>query len=209
MNCLKCRSSCAPQAVAVMCDGQELTYEQLNRRANQLAHQLQSRGVGPEVLVGLVVERSLEMVVGLLGILKAGAPMCHWIPTIRPHGLPSCCRTLCAVLLTQRHLLERLPKYEGDVLCLDAVGDGSDERFSKNPAGGVCSDNLAYVMYTSGSTGTPKGVMITHHNVTRLFAATQSSFGFHERDVWTLFHSYAFDFSVWELWGALLYGGRS
>ena len=72
------------------------------------------------------------------------------------------------VLLTQRHLLERLPKYEGDVLCLDAVGDGSDERFSKNPAGGVCSDNLAYVMYTSGSTGTPKGVMITHHNVTRL-----------------------------------------
>ena len=84
----------APQAVAVMCDGQELTYEQLNRRANQLAHQLQSRGVGPEVLVGLVVERSLEMVVGLLGILKAGVPMCHWIPTIRPHGLPSCCRTL-------------------------------------------------------------------------------------------------------------------
>jgi len=103
-----------------------------------------------------------------------------------------------------RRLLDQLPAATIDVICADEV----DDQPAENPQPAAEPDNLAYVIYTSGSTGRPKGVLVTHANVSRLFDASDTWFGFGRDDVWTLFHSYAFDFSVWEMWGALLYGGR-
>ncbi|HEY6925615.1 MAG TPA: amino acid adenylation domain-containing protein, partial [Steroidobacteraceae bacterium] len=202
-----------PEAVAVVYERKSLTYQELDARANQLAEYLKTRGVGPDRLVGICVERSLEMVVGLLGILKAGGaylPLDPGYPSERlAHMLEDASPT---ILLIQERLRERLPPTRAEIVALDEdwVRFASEHPFA-NPAPserGMRSDCLAYVIYTSGSSGTPKGVMIEHRNVTRLFAATDESFGFNEHDVWTLFHSFAFDFSVWELWGALLYGGR-
>jgi len=188
---------------------EELTYRELNVRANHMAHHLRGLGIGPEICVGIFVERSVEMVVGVLGILKAGGAYVPLDPTYPKERLAFMIQDAqVRVLVTQQRLLDRLPQNEMQTVCLDAnkavMGEGQD----KNPISGVTGQNLAYVIYTSGSTGTPKGVSITHRNVTRLFAATEQRFHFDEHDVWTLFHSYAFDFSVWEIWGALLYGGR-
>jgi amino acid adenylation domain-containing protein len=199
----------SPDAVAAVYEEQQLTYGELNRRANQLAHYLRKRGVGPESLVGICVERSLEMVVGLLGILKAGGAYVPLDPLYPTERLVFMARdTQAAVVLAQEHLRDKLAGYEGRVVCLDADWGSIAGQPESNPCSGVRSEHLAYVIYTSGSTGTPKGALITHGNVSRLFAATRSWFQFSARDVWTLFHSYAFDFSVWELWGALLYGGK-
>ena len=187
---------------------QRLTYAELNRRANQVAHQLQGLGVGPDVLVGLCLERSLEMVIGLLGILKAGGayvPIDPDYPRERIAFMLGDAQPV--VVLTQRSVRERLPAPSGVLLCLDEP-ESFGAAPQENPAPRVTSANLAYVIYTSGSTGTPKGALITHHNVTRLFAGTAAWFHFGPADVWTLFHSIAFDFSVWELWGALAYGGQ-
>src|SRR5262249_35314376 len=115
------------------------------------------------------------------------------------------------VLLTQAHLIERLAVSNAEVIALDERWSEIAQWTHENLAAtalGPRSHHLAYVIYTSGSTGQPKGVMVEHRNVTRLFAATEKWFGFNAHDVWTLFHSFAFDFSVWELWGSLLYGGR-
>src|SRR5207248_10071826 len=112
------------------------------------------------------------------------------------------------VLVTQENLLEQLPAHEAKTVCLDRDWREIDQKRADRPDSSVSPDNAAYVIYTSGSTGKPKGVVVTHRNVARLFAATRELFDFTGRDVWTLFHSYAFDFSVWEVWGALLYGGR-
>ncbi len=200
-----------PGAVAVTWQGQQLTYAELDRRANQLGHRLRARGVGPDVLVGLCAERSADLVIGILGILKAGGAYVPLDPAY-PHARLAFMLedAHVAVLVTQRELVDRLPAGAAPVVCLDDDGaswpqpDEADEA----PADGATADNLAYVIYTSGSTGQPKGVPVTHRNVARLFEATDGWFGFDEHDVWTLFHSYAFDFSVWELWGPLLRGGR-
>ena len=112
------------------------------------------------------------------------------------------------VLLTEQALLEHIPEHSSRVVCLDTDWEKISAGSDGNPTAAVSPDNTAYIIYTSGSTGKPKGVLITHYNVTRLFEATRPWFNFDERDTWTLFHSYSFDFSVWELWGALLYGGR-
>ncbi|MEA5581859.1 amino acid adenylation domain-containing protein [Nodularia harveyana UHCC-0300] len=231
-----------PDAVAVTFAEESLTYSQLNTRANQLAHYLQTLGVGPDVLVGICVERSLEMMVGLLGILKAGGAYVPLDPEYPPERLAFMLDdSQVSVLLTQAKWLESLPVTAAKIICLDTgltqiyektnhegheghevkrVSESScvspididrDNIYlqsSENPQTGVLPENLAYVIYTSGSTGKPKGVLVNHSNVTRLFAATQDWFNFDARDVWTLFHSYAFDFSVWEMWGALLHGGR-
>ena len=197
-----------PDAVAVVFEDQQLTYRELNIKANQLAHYLQNIGVKPEVLVGICVERSLEMVSGLLGILKAGGaylPLDLAYPKARLAFMLEDAKV--PVLLTQESLTEKLPETKTPVVCLDLEAETLSRYHSENIISGVGPENLAYVIYTSGSTGKPKGVLIPHSNVTRLFAATQSMFHFNNQDVWTLFHSYAFDFSVWELWGALLYGG--
>ena len=199
----------APQAVAVIFEDRRLTYSELNLRANQLAHYLRGRGVGAEVTVGIFVERSIEMLIGVLGILKAGGayvPLETASPKERLAFMLEDARP--PVLLTQRHLLERLPAYRGAVVCLDGEAELLARENAEAPAADAGAENLAYIIYTSGSTGQPKGTLMTHRNVTRLFASTRELFDFEDTDVWTLFHSYAFDFSVWEMWGALLYGGR-
>ncbi|HZI58071.1 MAG TPA: amino acid adenylation domain-containing protein, partial [Verrucomicrobiae bacterium] len=194
-----------PESVAVTCDGESLTYRELNQRANAVASRLVALGAGPEVLIGLCVERNLGMVIGILGILKAGAaylPIDLSYPPERvafmleDAGVP--------VLLSQRSLAASLPKHQGTVLFLDDVTESANET----PDSQAKPESLAYVIYTSGSTGKPKGCQITHANVVRLFDQTDHWYGFQPSDVWTLFHSCAFDFSVWEIWGALLYGGK-
>ncbi|NPS96717.1 amino acid adenylation domain-containing protein, partial [Pseudomonas aeruginosa] len=197
-----------PQAVALILDEQRLSYGELNARANRLAHCLIARGVGADVPVGLALERSLDMLVGLLAILKAGGAYLPLDPAAPEERLAHILDDSgVRLLLTQGHLLERLPRQAGvEVLAIDGlVLDGYAES---DPLPTLSANNLAYVIYTSGSTGKPKGTLLTHRNALRLFSATEAWFGFDERDVWTLFHSYAFDFSVWEIFGALLYGGR-
>ena len=199
----------APDHVAVVSGEEQLSYRQLNERANRLAHYLRKLGVGPEVLVGICVERSLEMVVGLLGVLKAGGAYVPLDPAYPKERLAFMLEdSRVPVLITQKSLIERLPTPNATVLCLDRDWGEISSESQDNPLPLNTPDNLAYVIYTSGSTGIPKGALIEHYNVVRLFRATSSWFHFSPNDVWTLFHSYAFDFSVWELWGALLHGGR-
>ncbi|QXI31601.1 amino acid adenylation domain-containing protein [Pseudomonas vanderleydeniana] len=196
-----------PDAVAVLCAGERLTYAELNTRANRWAHRLIARGVGADVLVGVAAERSLEMIVALLAVLKAGGAYVPLDPTYPEERLRYMITDSgLKLLLAQGHLLERLP-VPLDVECLD-LGATDVEGRQDNPLARVDVDNLAYVIYTSGSTGKPKGALLPHRNVLRLFDATQHWFGFDSQDSWTLFHSYAFDFSVWEIFGALLHGGR-
>ncbi|MDO8043116.1 amino acid adenylation domain-containing protein, partial [Janthinobacterium sp. SUN137] len=207
----------APQQVAVVFEGQSLTYQELNARANRLAHYLRGQGVGPDSLVGIFVERGLEMIVGLLGVLKAGGAYVPLDPVYPNERLAYMAGDSgLSLLLTQESLLERAAELSAGraviIAALDAPAFAgqlqahADCNLARLPAQGP--DNLAYVIYTSGSTGLPKGVLIEHRNVTRLFAASTGQFGFNGRDVWTLFHSFGFDFSVWEIWGALLHGGR-
>ncbi|MBE8986272.1 non-ribosomal peptide synthetase [Nostoc sp. LEGE 12450] len=198
-----------PDAVAVVFENQQLTYFELNCRANQLAHYLKSLGVGADVLVGLCVERSLETIVGILGILKAGGAYVPLDPDYPQERLAYMLNdSQVSVLLTQEKLLTSLPEHGAHVLCLDKDWEDISTESKNNLVSGLTTDNLAYVIYTSGSTGQPKGTLVNHSNVVRLFEATNSWYHFNQDDVWTMFHSYAFDFSVWEIWGALLYGGR-
>lgn len=197
-----------PDAVALICENQQLTYRELNQRANQLANYLQTLGVKPEVLVGICAERSIEMIIGILGILKAGGayvPLDIAYPQERLAFMLS--DSQVSILLTQQHLVEKLPQHQATIICLDTDEDKILQTPLELREQVVKPNNIAYIIYTSGSTGKPKGVLIPHCNVVRLFAATQAWFQFNHNDVWSLFHSYAFDFSVWEIWGALLYGG--
>jgi amino acid adenylation domain-containing protein/non-ribosomal peptide synthase protein (TIGR01720 family) len=199
----------SPGAVAITFENEPLTYRELDRRANRLARHLRALGVGPETRVAVLMERSTELVVALLAIFKAGGayvPLDLAYPAERIAFLLT--DSAATVLLTEGQLAEALPPFPGEIVRIDA----DRERIAALPAerlavvGGPA--HLAYIIYTSGSTGRPKGVQVTHANVLRLFAATQERFGFGPADVWTFFHSVAFDFSVWEIWGALLYGGR-
>jgi amino acid adenylation domain-containing protein len=195
-----------PGAIAVTFEGTALTYGELNAWANRLAHRLRGLGVGPGTCVGLFAERSAAMVAGTLGILKAGAayvPIDTSYPNDRAAFMLS--DAAAPVVLTQRGLASRLGGAAAQVLFLEDDASGDD---TANPPATAHPASPAYVIYTSGSTGRPKGVVVTHANVVRLFHATDAWMGFGPSDVWTLFHSIAFDFSVWELWGALLYGGR-
>ncbi|RKG73736.1 amino acid adenylation domain-containing protein, partial [Corallococcus exercitus] len=201
------QAALTPDAVAATCGEQHLTYRQLDARANQVAWRLRRLGVGPETLVGLCVERSLEMVVGLLAILKAGGAYVPMDPSYPADRLAFMLEdTRVPVLVTQTSLQGALPAHGAHVVLLD--DRGLDAEAVHAPDAGVAPEHLAYVIYTSGSTGRPKGVQLAHEQVVRLMTATEPWYGFDSRDVWTFFHSYAFDFSVWELWGALLYGGR-
>ncbi|MBD2910466.1 amino acid adenylation domain-containing protein [Burkholderia pseudomallei] len=201
-----------PEAIALTFEGQRLSYAELNARANRLAHYLQERGVGPGRLVALCAERGIEMVVGLLAILKAGGAYVPLDPAYASDRLRGIVEdSQPALVLADAVGRAALGELDGALPVIDLETDAL--RWREMPATNpeVASQHvhhLAYVIYTSGSTGRPKGVMVEHAQVVRLFGATQAWFGFDERDVWTLFHSYGFDFSVWEMWGALLHGGR-
>lgn len=198
-----------PENVAVTCGEKSFSYRELNDQANRLAHYLKARGVGPEVPVALHLERSLMMLVGILGVLKAGGayvPMDPSCPAERIQFMLEDTKAL--VILSQENLRGRLPELSATIVCLDSEWTTISAERADNPVNEASGDNVAYIIYTSGSTGKPKGVLVTHHNVARLLKQTEHWYHFNDEDVWTLFHSYTFDFSVWEIWGALLYGGR-
>ena len=192
-------------AVALLINDKTITYSELNERANRLAHSLLELGVTSESVIGLCMERSIELVVGLIGILKSGAaylPIDPTIPDARINYMISDSNSelvICDVL-TQA----KFHKLKINVLDIQA---GLQNNEKEDPNVIIFPENLAYVIYTSGSTGNPKGVLCQHLNITRLFQVTDKWFDFTEKDVWTLFHNIAFDFSVWELWGALSHGG--
>ena len=202
------RAEQTPDAVAVVFEDQRLTYRDLNTRANQVAHYLQRRGVGRETPVGVCLGRSAEMTIALLGVLKAGGaylPIDPDYPAERVAFMLEDSRV--RVLLTESRLLNILPTLQAEIACLDDWTQFASES-SRNPVSKVTPENLAYVIYTSGSTGRPKGVEVSHQTAVHLLAVTRHKLGFRAGDIWTVVHSSAFDFSVWEIWGCLLQGGR-
>ncbi|WP_373528142.1 amino acid adenylation domain-containing protein [Nostoc sp.] len=197
-----------PDAVAVVFENQQLTYHQLNCQANQLAHYLKALGVGADVLVGLCVERSLEMVVGLLGILKAGGAYVPLDPEYPQERLSFMFKdTQVKVLLTQEKLVESLPRHQARVVCLDTDWQSIKEANQDNLSSTVSSQNLSYVIYTSGSTGTPKGVAVTHEAVNRLVFNT-NYIQLTPDDRVAQAANIAFDAATFEIWGALLHGAK-
>ncbi|MFI5572519.1 amino acid adenylation domain-containing protein, partial [Streptomyces sp. NPDC051740] len=188
------RVALAPDAVAVSCEERSLTYRELNERADRLADHLVAHGAGPERFVAVSLPRGLDLVVALLAVVKSGAAYLPVDPGYPQERIAYILQDTSPVLVVDEEWLATATTGE-------PVASGRD-RVPAGPA------HPAYVIYTSGSTGRPKGVVVPHANVVRLFTATEDTFGFGPDDVWTLFHSAAFDFSVWELWGPLLYGGR-
>jgi non-ribosomal peptide synthetase component F len=203
-----------PGAVAPVFIDQQLTYAQLNRLANRLAWALIEDGIRPDHRIAICVDRDLPMIIGALAVLKAGAayvPLDTAYPAERLAGiLQDAAPRLLLSDSGGRAALGEAALADQPTWDLTAqIGAPSPlESDRENPCpAGLSSHHLAYVIYTSGSTGTPKGVMVEHAQVVRLFDTSHAHFGFHESDTWCLFHSFAFDFSVWELSGALRYGG--
>lgn len=202
-------AAATPDAVALSFGGQRVTYAELNAQANRLAHHLRALGVGPETLVALCLDRSPALLTALLAVLKAGGAYVPLDPDAPAERLTLIVADAASpVLLTQTSLGEKIRVSAATVFCLDRDLPTLAALPADNPAPLATATSAAYVIYTSGSTGVPKGVAVTHHNVVRLFQATDPWFHFSASDVWTLFHSPSFDFSVWEIWGALAYGGR-
>jgi amino acid adenylation domain-containing protein/non-ribosomal peptide synthase protein (TIGR01720 family) len=194
--------------VAIVWEQEQLTYQELNACANQLAYHLQGLGIAPEARVGIYLERSTEQVIALLAILKAGGaylPLDLDYPRERLAFMLQDAQV--SILLTQEHLLSALPAV-ALTICLGRDWSIIARQSQKNPVTLTQVQNTIYIIYTSGSSGRSKGVLVSHANVSRLFQASEIWFDFTAHDTWTLFHSIAFDFSVWELWGALLHGGR-
>ncbi|MBZ4423327.1 non-ribosomal peptide synthetase, partial [Myxococcus sp. RHSTA-1-4] len=197
-----------PHAVAVEYAGERLTYDALNRRANQLAHHLRGLGVGPEVRVGLCVERSLELVVSILGILKAGGayvPLDASYPLERLRWMKR--EAAVPVLVAQEKLARKVAGDGEQVVLVDSGQAGIALQPESNPPARVGGANLAYVMFTSGSTGRPKGVGVPHRAVSRLVLATDYA-RFGPEEVWLQLAAISFDASTLELWGALLHGAK-
>ncbi len=198
-----------PEALAVACGPQRLSYGELNRRANQLGYYLRRLGIGPESLVGVCVERSADMLAGLLGILKAGGAYVPLDPNYPQERLAFMLKDAnISVLLTQQKFVPALPAAARHVVCLDAPAFGSvlEDQPAANLPRAATPDNLAYVIYTSGSTGTPKGVQIQHRGVVNLITWHQQVYRLTPADRATQLASPAFDASVWELWPYLTCG---
>lgn len=206
------------ERIAINFNEESLSYSMLNARANQLAHYLRKRyekkhgyPLPSGTLIGLCVERSLNTIIGILAILKVGGAYVPLDPVLPEERLAFILNDAKAPLfLTQKNILSNFSRFEAElheILLLDQEADAINKCSVDNLNVAIFPDDSCYVIYTSGTTGKPKGVLISHKNVVRLFASTEKLYSFNENDIWTLFHSYAFDFSVWELWGALLYGG--
>ena len=196
-----------PDAVAVRFEEQQLSYGELNQRANQLAHHLRGLGVGPEVLVGVLLERSLELVVALLGIVKAGGayvPLDPEYPSARLSFMLADAQV--PAMLTQGRLLEHVPASSAQVLCIDRDWPAIGIESAENPRTSVSAENLVYVIYTSGSTGEPKGVQITHRAICNHLQWRQRAYPLSSSDRFLQKASVSFDISVWEIFGPLLAG---
>ncbi|MGL3758799.1 amino acid adenylation domain-containing protein [Bacillus velezensis] len=191
--------------IAVKFETEALTYNELNQRANQLARVLREKGIKDESIVGLMVGKSLELVVGILGILKAGGAYLPIDPKLPEDRKDYMIKDSGLELLITSNTYKRT-EVESIIISLE------DHSIFNGPSGNLPlinkSKDLAYIIYTSGTTGHPKGVMVEHRNVVSLMINDQMEFDFSEKDVWTMFHSPSFDFSVWEMYGALLYGGK-
>jgi amino acid adenylation domain-containing protein len=198
-----------PDALAVVFENRWLTYEQLNTRANQLAHYLKQRGVGPEKIVGICSERSLEMVVGVMGILKAGAAYVPVDPTYPKERVAFMLKdTQLAVLLIQERLKADLPEYDGEVVCLDTDWEIIAEHDQQNLLHDATAEDLAYVIFTSGSTGEPKGAMNTHRGIRNRLLWMQDAYPLAKSDRVLHKTPISFDVSVWEIFWPLLNGAR-
>ncbi|XOF35365.1 MAG: amino acid adenylation domain-containing protein [Candidatus Electrothrix sp. YB6] len=202
-----------PDAVAAVFEAQELTYRELNSRANQLAHYLRKQGIQPESLVGICIERSFEMIVGLLGILKAGGayvPLDPGYPQERLEYMIE--NSEVSVLLTQNRLQADLPEYQGKILCLDTdwetIAAENQEKNQENPVSGITPENLIYVIYTSGSTGKPKGTMNTHKGLINRILWMQDEYRLTPEDRVLQKTPFSFDVSGWEFWWPLIIGSR-
>jgi amino acid adenylation domain-containing protein len=192
--------------VAIVCGSEQMTYDELNRAGNRFAHRLIRMNLEPDAIIAIYLDRSIEMLSAMLGILKAGKA---YLPIDSSYPIARVVQTLedarPAVLITDQRLGAGLPAIPSEVLFVNQQATVDEESIGLHQ---ILADDLAYVMYTSGSTGKPKGVLVTHRNVMRLLRETKRWFHFDENDVWTMFHSFAFDFSVWEIWGCLLTGGK-
>ncbi|MFC4545042.1 AMP-binding protein, partial [Paenactinomyces guangxiensis] len=195
-----------PDHMVVVFGEERLTYRELNERANQLARALREKGIRRNEFVGLLVERSVEMIVGILGILKAGGAYVPIDPAYPSDRIRYMLEDSGARWLLVQQQVKVPSGYTGEILAIDNRelyrGEGPDVETVNTP------HDLIYMIYTSGSTGKPKGVMVEHRNVVRLLFNDQSRFDFGEHDVWGMFHSFCFDVSVWEMFGALLNGGK-
>jgi natural product biosynthesis luciferase-like monooxygenase protein len=193
--------------VVAIYENDQLSFQGLSKRANQLARYLQGLGVGPQVLVGICMERSLDMLVGLLAILKAGGayvPLDPAHPRDRLEFVIADARM--SVIVTERGLVKHLPPAVARLVCLDS--DAYLSQHEDEPLSAVVSDNVAYVIYTSGSTGEPKGVMVSHRNVVNFFRGMDEKIGCHESDTMLALTSISFDISVLELFWAMLRGAK-
>jgi amino acid adenylation domain-containing protein len=198
-----------PEAVAVVFSDEQISYRELNERANQLAHYLQRRGVAADTLIGLCLNKSVEMIVAMLATLKAGGAYLPMDPAYPQERLRFMVEDSgVTYLITTESLVDSVPQKIPTTILLDAERESIKAHPKTVPDSNCTPNNLIYCIYTSGSTGKPKGVLLEHRNVVRLMVNDQQPFSFTQDDVWTMFHSYCFDFSVWEIYGALLYGGK-
>ncbi|KAF9994799.1 hypothetical protein BGZ80_007688, partial [Entomortierella chlamydospora] len=199
----------SPDAIALVYEDRVFTYRDLNARANSLAHHLIDIGVKPETLVALCVDRSPAIVVGILAILKAGGAYVPLDPVYASERLLDILDDISpSILLADRHGRETLGEVALSQLTVVDPNMQMEGSVANPMVSSLKSHHLAYVIYTSGSTGKPKGVMVEHAHITRLFDATDAWYGFQNSDTWIMTHSFSFDVSVWEMWGALRYGGK-
>lgn len=198
-----------PEKTAVVFQGQQLSYRQLNERANQLAHHLRRLGVQPDQFVGLCVDRSLEMMVGLLGILKSGGAYLPMDPKYPKDRLAYMLEdTQASILLTQKALLPNLPDYQGQIICLDGDWGKISQNKSHNPPAVTAAEHLAYVIHTSGSTGKPKGVLIPHRNVVNFLDSMRQTPGLTANDTLLAVTTLSFDIAVLELFLPITTGAK-